>query len=202
MTNRIPGYERPEIAVCECGMRTPVGPRGPVPTLCVRCQARSYYNRKASTRVYRARSLIYPVSCATCTAVFVARHAKAKWCRACGVERDRHAKRASKARSPERASLVQLRSQLKRHGLTVERYEHLLEAQGGRCAICGTDDPAPKSRFCVDHDHACCPGSHSCGACVRGLLCDQCNRTTAFGEPALLRRAADYIERYNQRSAA
>jgi hypothetical protein len=27
----------------------------------------------------------------------------------------------------------------------------------------------------VDHDHRCCPGPVSCGACVSGLLCTPCN---------------------------
>jgi hypothetical protein len=42
------------------------------------------------------------------------------------------------------------------------------------CSICGAsgDDVA----FHVDHDHACCPGTgSSCGKCIRGLLCRNCN---------------------------
>jgi hypothetical protein len=27
----------------------------------------------------------------------------------------------------------------------------------------------------VDHDHDHCPGQHSCGACVRGIICSRCN---------------------------
>ena len=27
----------------------------------------------------------------------------------------------------------------------------------------------------MDHYHKCCPGKTSCGKCVRGLLCGNCN---------------------------
>jgi hypothetical protein len=27
----------------------------------------------------------------------------------------------------------------------------------------------------IDHDHVCCPGRKSCGACVRGPVCSACN---------------------------
>ncbi len=53
-------------------------------------------------------------------------------------------------------------------GLTINDYDALLEAQGGRCAICGSEDPRARGdNFVVDHDH------ESGG--VRGLLCNPCN---------------------------
>ncbi len=58
-------------------------------------------------------------------------------------------------------------------GITVEEYEALFEAQKGKCAICG--NPPNGKRLAVDHDHSCCPGRKSCGQCVRGLLCNNCN---------------------------
>lgn len=58
------------------------------------------------------------------------------------------------------------------YNLPWDKYEEMLAAQGGRCAIC----QRKSKRFHVDHDHACCPGKVSCGKCVRGLLCLMCNR--------------------------
>jgi hypothetical protein len=61
-------------------------------------------------------------------------------------------------------------------------YWKILESQSGRCAMCGTEENGG-SRFAVDHDHGCCPGKTSCGECVRGLLCTQCNVGIAmFGD--------------------
>lgn len=67
-----------------------------------------------------------------------------------------------------------------RHGLTIEQREAILQYQNGGCAICETKTPGGKyNQFHVDHDHSCCPGSRSCGKCIRGLLCHNCN--TALG---------------------
>jgi hypothetical protein len=82
--------------------------------------------------------------------------------------------------------------------MSVDDYEALLSDQGGRCAICGTDDPGRnRVSFCVDHDHACCPGNVSCGKCIRGLLCDSCNRMlgTAKDNPKILLSAVSYLEK-------
>lgn len=85
--------------------------------------------------------------------------------------------------SEEHALLSSREAHLKRaYGLSLEQYDAILEAQGGRCAICGSDDPHVGRRpivngyrtqtapayFAVDHDHA--TGK------VRGLLCSRCNR--------------------------
>lgn len=59
-------------------------------------------------------------------------------------------------------------------GISRERYRQLLADQGGVCAIC-RELCSTKRDLAVDHDHGCCPGSKSCGGCIRGLLCGNCN---------------------------
>ncbi len=90
---------------------------------------------------------------------------------------------------------------LKKFGLTLESFAALLDAQGGRCAACGTTEPGgPHDQWSVDHDHRCCPSSRSCGGCVRGVLCNNCNVGLGMmqDDPESLRRAADYIEQFRK----
>lgn len=63
----------------------------------------------------------------------------------------------------------------RRFGITLDRYEEMLAAQGHGCAICGKTEKANGRMLAVDHDHACCAGDQACGSCVRGLLCSPCN---------------------------
>ncbi|MEU5957577.1 endonuclease VII domain-containing protein [Streptomyces sp. NPDC047525] len=75
------------------------------------------------------------------------------------------------------------------YGLTSEEYQRLLEAQGGRCAICRE---TRKTNLAVDHCHTT--------EAVRGLLCARCNGQLlargARDRPEVLRRAAEYLEDY------
>lgn len=69
---------------------------------------------------------------------------------------------------------------LKNHRVPHEMARRLLADPG--CDVCGrdivvraTNDGRYIAGLTVDHDHRCCPGSHSCGQCVRGFLCPACN---------------------------
>jgi hypothetical protein len=91
---------------------------------------------------------------------------------------------------------------LRRYGLTGETYAELVNAQGGRCAICATTEPGGKGRWHVDHDHLCCGvRKSSCGHCIRGLLCTRCN--IGIGnlrdDPKIIQAALDYITVYRAR---
>jgi hypothetical protein len=84
-------------------------------------------------------------------------------------------------------------TKIKRHGITLDEFDRMVEDRGGRCDICGV---IPDRRLHVDHDHACCSGRWSCGQCIRGLLCSRCNLALGgFHDDAeLLSSAIHYLE--------
>lgn len=72
------------------------------------------------------------------------------------------------------------------YGVTPERWDDMVWTQEGRCEICSNPLTDPH----VDHDHITKD--------PRDLLCTNCNNGLGrfFDEPALLRAAADYLERH------
>jgi len=76
----------------------------------------------------------------------------------------------------------------RRYGITAAEADAMLTDQGGLCAICRA---APAVH--VDHDHAT--------DAVRQLLCFNCNGGLGQfkDDPAVLRAAAEYVERHRAR---
>ncbi len=82
----------------------------------------------------------------------------------------------------------------RKFGINLQQYEQMLDEQGGKCAICGTDKPmghgAKYGRLSVDHCHTT--------GIVRGLLCHQCNVTigSAKDDITILANAIAYLEKF------
>lgn len=72
------------------------------------------------------------------------------------------------------ANCNRTRGLLRKYGLKPEQYADMLARQKGACDICHRVNEDGRA-LAVDHDHSCCPGDRSCGLCVRGLLCSNCN---------------------------
>ncbi len=100
-----------------------------------------------------------------------------------------------KKENPERWTLLNRRSDLLvKYGMTVEQYDEMLKAQGGKCAICEIAKPFGRGNvFSVDHDH-------ETGA-VRALLCVKCN--TGIGmfrdDYQLIAAASEYVWKHGLR---
>jgi hypothetical protein len=94
------------------------------------------------------------------------------YCRACSAEFNRH----------------------RRTGMTAEDRAELLALQGGKCAICRTDDPGDQG-WHLDHDHRHCGPNKACSRCWRGLTCSSCNLGLGKfrDEPRLLMLAYLYL---------
>lgn len=75
-------------------------------------------------------------------------------------------------------------------GITQEWYEETLIAQGGSCAICGSNTPRKGGNefFCVDHNKTTLK--------IRGLLCNPCNLGLGKLGEENLEKALEYIKRY------
>jgi hypothetical protein len=84
------------------------------------------------------------------------------------------------------------------YNITSDDYDAILASQRGCCGICGRP-PSRGRLLSIDHDHSCCPGLKSCGACVRGLLCVRCNALLhALEAVEWKKKAENYLGRYLQ----
>ncbi len=83
------------------------------------------------------------------------------------------------------------------YGLRRGEFDALLEAQGGRCAVCGVTNPGGKGTWSIDHEHV--DGYRQLPPdakrrLVRGLLCHSCNVALHHGVTlTTLRNAVKYI---------
>lgn len=147
--------------------------------------------------------LIVPVRyCSECGSSFESRYQQAKTCSGpCGRRRARRktnernvrlaADKPRKERQPPKPVNKREEHLRRRYKLSLAAYDAMVDATGGRCPICGQ----VPNQWVVDHDHACCPGKDTCGQCVRGLLCNPCNRVLwHWLTPESLRAAAAYLE--------
>lgn len=77
-----------------------------------------------------------------------------------------------------------------RYNLGAEELADLIAKFDGKCWICRSS-PATH----VDHDHSCCPRAGSCGKCVRGILCRNCNNALGLfaDNTDSLARAIEYL---------
>jgi hypothetical protein len=79
----------------------------------------------------------------------------------------------------------------RKYGIGFKEYHQMLDAQGGKCAICRR--PGPTDRMLnVDHDHAT---GH-----VRGILCNNCNRMLghAKDDTSILSAGIEYLESFRR----
>lgn len=110
------------------------------------------------------------------------------------VESERIRSQAKQARDYDARNIAR---RFAKFGLSMDAAESMLTAQGHRCVVSGRDlrlepnaDRAMKQVAVLDH-------CHECGQ-LRGMLDARVNSALGFiGEdPAVLRAAADYIERH------
>ncbi len=75
----------------------------------------------------------------------------------------------------------------KRHGITVDDYNHMYISQGGKCKICAV----PSDNLYIDHNHKTME--------VRGLLCRDCNSALGLFRDniEILENAVEYLKNNN-----
>lgn len=169
------------------------------------CDSCIVQRKKASAKPYVPRSE-RDIICKNCGETFRGRGPTFYCGEDCRNEAQRETRAAWQAANGKYRSFI---SNLKRYGLTPESFYAIEAEQGGVCRVCECPAPQPElysHGWKVDHDPACCDLPRhtgrqvSCGKCVRGLLCHNCNVAIglAHEDPDRLRRLAAHIESHRQ----
>lgn len=158
--------------------------------LCVICNkeilnkdSRAMYCSKQckATRDNAARKKVQAVkNCLTCGKEIVPERSTKKFC-------SNKCKDDNKTRKMTRWLRIE-----KYYGLTEQEWTAILESQNNVCAICNRKSKV----WHTDHDHRCCPaGRHTCGKCVRGILCNRCNQAIGLlkEDKDNFKRAVEYL---------
>lgn len=180
MANRPDAVANPKLcAVCEA----PFTPTSANQTYCgSECR---YLKGKFGGRAAEAKAAIGTAECERCGARYPRTHRRSRYC-------PEHT-RKREARANGRTPYDRDATERWRYGVTSAE---LWEAQGGKCPICGETIGLGRMQYAIDHDHACCPSTETCGKCVRGLLCHSCNRHLGFIEnETFLSSALNYLNR-------
>lgn len=94
------------------------------------------------------------------------------WCKSCDAARMRKyfSDNPEKYEANKRIDRAR-RANYRRHSLSIEEYNELLSRYDGKCYVCQIAEATH-----IDHDHNCCNSTrYTCGKCVRGILCRDCN---------------------------
>lgn len=109
-------------------------------------------------------------------------------CRSC-TNQDNLIRYYQKSSTKEAHRRASYKYRLKLYGLTIEKYEEMIQQQDGNCAICNR---RPGTSLHVDH-------CHKTGK-IRELLCNSCN--TAMGSlrenPEIIRSMLKYIAKHEE----
>ena len=84
---------------------------------------------------------------------------------------------------------------LRRWNMSASQVEAILAAADYSCEACGCPRSEAKA-LVLDHDHSCCPGEHTCGKCIRGVLCWHCNIALGYlkDDPKRIKGLLTYAE--------
>lgn len=190
-----------ETRICPIGSHVftfEVGP-GRRPTYCPEHRVSNERNAIAAASLKERNKTATERHCPRCNTTKPADQfsATAPYCRPCMADWMRDHRK-------ERPALQTRIERLRNYGITQEQFDAMFEAQGKRCKICGRTTPGGTGAggWHVDHDHACCSArKRSCGKCLRGILCSNCN--VGIGnlqdDPEIILAALQYVLAYRAR---